>query len=85
MFGALVWNLLLTSALAILLVAAGRVRFLSRRPALRHALWLLLLVKLVTPPLISVPLLSPTERVPVGEHPDRSSRVNCARRRSTKG
>jgi len=57
MLSALLGNLLLTTALAILLAAMGRLPWLSRRPALRHWLWLLLLAKLVTPPLIAVPLL----------------------------
>ena len=34
-----------------------RLPSLVRRPALRHWLWLLVLVKLVTPPLVAVPLL----------------------------
>ena len=57
MFNALLWNLLLTTGAAILLAAVCRFNAMSRRPALRHALWLLLLAKLVTPPLVSVPLL----------------------------
>ena len=57
MLNALLWNLLLTAALAIVLAALCRLPSLHRRPALRHWLWLLLLVKLVTPPLVAVPLL----------------------------
>ena len=57
MLNALLWNLLLTAGLAIVLAALCRLSSLRRRPALRHWLWLLLLVKLVTPPLIAVPLL----------------------------
>jgi beta-lactamase regulating signal transducer with metallopeptidase domain len=47
---------------AVLAVVAACVGCLSRRPAVRHALWLLVLVKLVTPPLwpVTVPW-SPTE------------------------
>ncbi len=51
MLSALPWNLLLTTALAIVLTAASRLPSMYGRPALRHSLWLLLLVKLVTPPL----------------------------------
>ncbi len=54
---ALLWNLLLTAGLAIVLAALCRLPSLRRRPAMRHWLWLLLLAKLVTPPLIAVPLL----------------------------
>jgi beta-lactamase regulating signal transducer with metallopeptidase domain len=57
MLNALLWNLLLTAGLAIVLVLLGRLPSLDRRPALRQWLWLLLLAKLVTPPLIGVPLL----------------------------
>ena len=57
MLSALLWNLLLTAALAAALASFGRLRSMRRRPALRHWLWLLLLAKLVTPPLVPVPLL----------------------------
>ncbi|MGO9113542.1 MAG: M56 family metallopeptidase [Thermoguttaceae bacterium] len=57
MLNALLWNLLLTAGLAIVLAVLSRLTSLRKRPALRHWLWLLLLVKLVTPPLIAVPLL----------------------------
>ncbi len=53
----LLWNVLLTAGLAILLALLCRVPWMQRRPALVHWLWLLVLVKLVTPPLIPVPLL----------------------------
>src|SRR5947199_5160500 len=41
-------NAACAAALAVLALVAGR---LCRRPALAHALWVLVLVKLVTPPL----------------------------------
>jgi beta-lactamase regulating signal transducer with metallopeptidase domain len=44
-------NALAASALALVAVAVGSV---SRRPALAHGLWLLVLLKLVTPPLVPV-------------------------------
>jgi beta-lactamase regulating signal transducer with metallopeptidase domain len=47
-------NALLATLLALLAAGAGRV---CRRPALMHSLWLLVLLKLVTPPLVRVPLL----------------------------
>jgi bla regulator protein BlaR1 len=46
-------NAVLVLPLALLAAAVGQ---LVRRPALTHSLWLLVLVKLVTPPLISVTL-----------------------------
>jgi bla regulator protein BlaR1 len=46
-------NAILVVPLALLALAAGR---WSRRPALAHLLWVLVLIKLLTPPLIDVPL-----------------------------
>lgn len=46
-------NLLAATVLAIMVLIITR---LGRRPALAHSLWLIVLVKLVTPPLILVPL-----------------------------
>jgi beta-lactamase regulating signal transducer with metallopeptidase domain len=57
MLNALVWNLVLTAGLATVLAASCRLPLLRRRPALRHWLWLLVVAKLVTPPLIPVPVL----------------------------
>ena len=57
MLNALLWNLALTAALAVVLTGLCRLPSLEKRPALRHWLWLLLLAKLVTPPLVAVPLL----------------------------
>jgi beta-lactamase regulating signal transducer with metallopeptidase domain len=74
MLNALAWNLLLTAVLAILLATMCRLSWLARRPALRHWLWLLLLAKLVTPPLVAVPLLpAAATAMPVGQaHRDES-------------
>ncbi len=57
MLVALLWNLFLTTAMAAALAGLCRMAWLRRRPALVHWLWLLLLVKLVTPPLLPIPLL----------------------------
>src|SRR5436190_11900571 len=46
-------NAILVLPLALLALAAAR---WSRRPALAHLLWVLVLIKLVTPPMIDVPL-----------------------------
>jgi WD40 repeat protein/beta-lactamase regulating signal transducer with metallopeptidase domain len=55
-------NAVCAAVLAVLAVAAGR---WLRRPALTHCLWLLVLVKLVTPPLFSLPLAwLPAETAP---------------------
>jgi beta-lactamase regulating signal transducer with metallopeptidase domain len=44
------------AAAAVLAVIAAIVGYFCRRPAVRHALWLLVLLKLVTPPLVDVPV-----------------------------
>jgi beta-lactamase regulating signal transducer with metallopeptidase domain len=53
-------NAVMATALAVLAAALSR---LCRRPAFAHALWLLVLAKLVTPPLVGIP-------VPVFAQPD---------------
>src|SRR5262245_35746999 len=45
-------------ALALAVLAAGVGRW-CRRPAVRHGLWLLVLLKLLTPPLVPVPIAWP--------------------------
>ena len=61
----IVWsNAFVATALALLVFPLARA---CRNPALSHSLWILVLVKLVTPPIISVPL--PTSWVP-GSRPE---------------
>src|SRR5438105_3710854 len=62
-------NALVATALAGLAAAAGR---LCRRPALRHGLWLLVLLKLLTPSFLPAPLPwppGPQGRPAAGEPP----------------
>jgi hypothetical protein len=54
-------NALAAGLLALVALAAGRY---SRRPALVHSLWLLVLLKLVTPPFVRLPLLGPEAAAP---------------------
>jgi beta-lactamase regulating signal transducer with metallopeptidase domain len=54
-------NALLATALAVLAAAVSR---LCRAPALAHTLWLLVLLKLVTPPLVPVAIPRPAPSVP---------------------
>lgn len=51
------WNLLLVAPLAAAVWLASRTPALRRRPAVVHLLWLLVLAKFVTPPLISMSVL----------------------------
>lgn len=50
-------NALVATILALMAAVVGR---LTRRPALTHSLWLLVLLKLITPPVWSVPVAWPT-------------------------
>ena len=50
---AMLGNAATAAGLALVALAVGRV---VRSPAVRHALWVLVLLKLVTPPLVAVPL-----------------------------
>src|SRR3954469_14172856 len=52
------------AATALALVVAAVAHF-CRRPALVHSLWLLVLLKLLTPPLLPVPLPWPARPGPV--------------------
>src|SRR5262245_60623756 len=56
----------LSNALAATLLAAAAlvVSGLCRRPAVVHGLWLLVLLKLITPPLVSIPLPWPAADEP---------------------
>lgn len=53
----LLWNMVFVTAASLVIYTLGVTRCLSERPALRYALWLLVLFKFVTPPLLAVPLL----------------------------
>lgn len=50
---AMLGNAAIAAVLALLALAVGRV---CRSPSVRHAAWLLVLLKLVTPPLVPIPL-----------------------------
>ena len=54
------------TATLLALVAAVAARLL-RRPAVAHGLWILVLIKLITPPFISVPIALPAEPTPARE------------------
>jgi len=60
----LAWNLAVTAMLAMGVWCLGWLPAMRRRPALRHGLWLLVLLKLVVPPLVPVPVL-PAGAAPV--------------------
>ena len=59
-------NALVALVLAVVALVVG---LACRRPAVAHALWLLVLIKLVTPPLMSVSLPWSEERVQIEEEP----------------
>ena len=53
----LVWNAVLATGLAIGVALVGCLKAVRYRPGLRHTLWLLVLLKLITPPVIPLPVL----------------------------
>lgn len=55
-------NALVAIGLALLVWTAGTVPAVRRRPGLRHALWFIVLLKLVTPPVLEISIL-PTSLV----------------------
>jgi beta-lactamase regulating signal transducer with metallopeptidase domain len=57
-------NALAATALAVLAAAVSK---LARRPALSHALWLVVLLKLLTPPLVVIPLEWPQHQAEAEE------------------
>ena len=61
------WNLLVAALFGMTVWLLCRTRLLRQRPALCHGLWLLVLVKLVTPPLIPLPVLPASAVSPVHE------------------
>jgi len=54
------WNHAIAAGMAVAIGAFSMTSYLRRRPALRHGLWLLVLVKLITPPIIAVPAAANT-------------------------
>ena len=52
----LLWNTVLASGLAIVIFLAQQTRYLRLRPHVCHALWLLVLVKLISPTFVTVPV-----------------------------
>jgi beta-lactamase regulating signal transducer with metallopeptidase domain len=62
-------NALVATALAVVAAVVGR---FCRRPAVRHGLWLLVLLKLLAPPFLAVPIpwpVTPAESSPAAELP----------------
>lgn len=55
----LAWNSIIVVPMVATIWLASRTRLLRDRPAVCHVLWLFVLLKLVTPPVIPVPVLSP--------------------------
>ena len=66
------WNFVIAAVLAVVVYAMGWIPLVKRRPALQHALWGLVLVKLVTPPLVPLPVLDAAQAeraIPHSESP----------------
>ena len=59
-------NALAATVMAVVVAAVGRI---CRRPALTHSLWLVVMLKLVTPPLVPVSLPVANVFSPIGSSP----------------
>jgi len=57
LLNAILLNALVATALAVVVWVTGIIPTLRRRPGLRHGLWIVVLLKLVTPPLFEMPIL----------------------------
>jgi WD40 repeat protein/beta-lactamase regulating signal transducer with metallopeptidase domain len=73
-------NAIVAGGLAVLVWSIGLV---YRRPAVLHVLWLLVLIKLVTPPLIALPLSVGWVRIDAGATPSSAALAASARPTST--
>lgn len=67
--------LLGNTSVAIVLAMLALVALRWRKPALSHALWLLVLIKLVTPGIVEAPVPAPDLSAWVGEHAETGSDV----------
>jgi beta-lactamase regulating signal transducer with metallopeptidase domain len=82
------WEVVASNALLVVVLAAG-VALLGRvwkNPLCLHLLWVLVLLKLVTPPAVTVPLPLPAQQAPLAseeqaasQHPAHPSRVEASR------
>ena len=74
------WNVALATVLAVAVALASCLNAVRHRPALRHTLWALVLLKLVTPPLIPVPVLPshPVESSVISTHVSQESPPSSA-------
>ena len=52
----IIWNAVVAASLAVMLKALSFLSILRDRPAVMHCLWGLVLLKLVTPPIVAVPV-----------------------------
>lgn len=66
LFDLLLFNAAAASVLALVIWMVGRIPAVHRQPGLRHFLWVIVLVKLVTPPVIELPVL-PTPSISPGD------------------
>lgn len=57
LFNSMVLNALVATTLAVVVWAISFIPTLQRRPGLRHGLWIIVLLKLVTPPVVELQIL----------------------------
>ena len=79
-FYAIGWNVLIAALSATAVWLLCRTQMLRQQPALCHGLWLLVLLKLVVPPLASIPVPSafaPYERMEIGALLDSAETIDA--------
>ena len=57
LFNSVMLNALVAAGFAVVVSVTAMIPAIRRRPGLRHALWIVVLLKLVTPPLFEVPIV----------------------------
>ena len=73
MLTAILWNALVAGVLAVVVGVAAGLPWLRRRPGVVHVLWMIVLLKFLTPAFIPVPVLPgklTTAVAPVPRSPD---------------
>lgn len=74
---AILWNSIFAFCLASIVVGLSFSSVLKSRPAFRHALWLILLAKMITPPLIQFPVFASSSMFGIASSDGRESKENA--------
>ncbi len=73
----ILWNSIFAVCLSAIVVGLSFSSVLKSRPAFRHALWLILLAKMITPPLIQFPVFASSSMFGIASNDGRESEENA--------